>query len=264
MSSLSAKKSHREENVLSALQKKKYLKTGEVADMLNASECTVRRFFSDLEKKGMALRVYGGIKIAPSKHGEYYFENLQLRQSEQKQRIGEFGSRLVENGDILFLDSGTTIQQMALSLVVRFKQKELQDVQIFTNSLRNLTILAQYCDVNLIGGLFRNKRQDFCGYLSEMVLESISFEKCFLSADGVSIDAGDGVMATDVFTAKINQIVARRARGVYLLADSTKFVRRSFIKYASVEDVKMIVTDAGLPESVESALASLGPIIQKV
>ena len=264
MSTMAAKKAHREECVLNVLRKKKYLRTSEVADMLDASECTVRRFFDELEKAGEAIRVYGGIKIPPSKNTEYHFENLQFSQSEQKRRIGECGSRLVEDGDIIFLDSGTTIQQMALSLVERFKNNELHDVQIFTNSLSNLTILMQYCDVNLIGGLYRIKRQDFYGYLSEIVLESISFAKCFLSADGISQDPGDGVMATDIFTAKINQIVSRRARGVYLLADSTKFVRRSFIKYASIEDVQMIVTDTNLPESIEESLACHGPIIKKV
>ena len=262
MSSMSSKKAYRRENVLSALRRKKALTTGEVAEIIGASECTVRRLFDELEGEGEAIRVYGGIKFPPSKHAEYQFENLQFSQSEQKRHIGEYASRLVENGDILFLDTGTTIQQLALSLVERFKRKELQDVQIFTNSLRNLTILMHHCEVNLIGGLFRIKRQDFCGYLSEVVLESISFEKCFLSADGVN--PSDGVMATDIFTAKINQIVARRARAVYLLADSTKFVRRSFIKYAALEDVKMIVTDAGIPASVEEELAALGPIVQKI
>lgn len=264
MSSLSAKKSYREESVLYALRKKKNLTTREVAEMLHASECTVRRFFEVLEQKGEAIRVYGGIKLPPNKNGEYHFENLQLRQSEQKSRIGKYASTLVENGDILFLDSGTTIQQMALSLVERFKKGDLQDVQVFTNSLRNLTILADFCEVNLIGGLFRSKRQDFCGYLSEMVLESISFEKCFLSADGVSIDTLDGVMATDIFTAKINQIVSRRAGQVYLLTDSTKFMRRSFIKYASLEDVSLIITDVGIKDSVMESINELGIAMKKV
>jgi len=232
--------------------------------MLGISECTARRIFDAMEEKGVAVRMHGGIKVAPSKHAEYQFENLQLRQSEQKRRIGEYASRLVENGDILFLDSGTTIQQMALSLAERFRRGELHDVQIFTNSLCNLNILMQYCDVNLIGGLFRSKRQDFCGYLSEMMLESISFEKCFLSADGISTYPGDGVMATDIFTAKINQIVVRRAGSAYLLADATKFVRRSFIKYASIEDIKMIVTDSSLAESVVESLAALGPAVERV
>lgn len=264
MSALALKTAYREESILNALRKKKYLKTCEAADMLNISECTVRRFFEELEKRGEVVRVYGGIKLPPNKQGDYHFENLQFRRSEQKRRIGEFAGSLVANGDIVFLDSGTTIQQMAFSLVERIKRTTLTDIQVFTNSLQNLMILSDYCDVNLIGGLFRSKRKDFCGYLSEMMLEVVSFEKCFLSADGISIDAGDGIMATDVFTAKINQIVTRRAGKVYLLADSTKFVRRSFIKYADVSDVCMIVSDSELAPDVQKTLHAFGPEIKIV
>lgn len=264
MSISSIKKARREESILSALQKKKSLKTYEVANMLNVSECTARRFLEDLEKEGRVVRIYGGVKSAPSKHTEYHFENLQLRQSEQKQRIGAYGARLVDDGAIIFLDSGTTIQQMALHLVERFKNNDLHDVQVYTNSMRNLTILADYCEINLIGGLYRSKRKDFCGYLSEMMLESVSFQKCFLSADGVSCDPRDGIMATDIFTAKLNEIVSRRAEKAYLLSDSTKFVRRSFIKYASVSDMHMIVTDSGLSEAIREALIAQGVSVEIV
>ena len=154
----------------------------------------------------------------------------------------------------VYLDSGTTIQQMALALARRFEKNDLEDVQIFTNSLQNLTILSEYCDINLIGGHFRGKRKDFCGYLTEMVLEAVSFGKCFLGADGVGINSGDGIMATDVFTAKINQIVSKRSEEMYLLLDSTKFVRRSLIRYAALEDAQMIITDNSLAEEMRNLL----------
>lgn len=258
------KKVYREQKILYELSKKANLKTMDVAGLLGMSECSVRRFFLELEEKGAVVRYHGGIKLPPSKSDEYRFENLQFQQSEQKRRIGEFGSRLVENGDIIFLDTGTTIQQMALYLVERFRKKDLSDVQIFTNSLRNLNILMDYCEVNLIGGLFRGKRQDFCGYLSEMVLNSISFNKCFTSTDGVSLDTADGVMAADIFTAKINETVIRRARGSYLLADSSKFSRRSFIKYADIEEIRMVVTDTELADAISQAILKKGSLLQKV
>ena len=258
------KKGQWEEIILNTLWKKKKLTTHAVAGILNVSECTVRRFFDELEKKNEVVRIYGGIKLPPDRIGEYFFETLQSTQSEQKRKIGEFGCQLVENGEIIFLDSGTTIQQMAISLAIRIKKKELRDIQVFTNSLQNLTILSEYCVVNLIGGLFRNKRKDFCGHLSEMMLESVSFEKCFLSADGISTNSEGSIMATDIFTAKINQIVSQRTEKFYLLADSTKFSRNSFIRYAMVKDVLMIVTDSGLTKTEEEALSALGPVVKKV
>ncbi len=261
---LALKVSKREEMVMTALRNKKRLKTKDAAEMLGVSECTVRRLFEEMEKRGEVERVYGGIRLPVRKQNEYHFENQQLCQSEQKRRIGECASGMVESGEIIFLDNGTTIQQMALYLVERIKRNELSGIQVFTNSLRNLTILADYCDVNLIGGLFRGKRKDFCGYLAEMMLETVSFEKCFLSSDAISLLPGDGIMAMDIFTAKLNQIVARRAGKFFLLADSTKFSRRSFIKYAEISAVSKIITDRSLPENMIQALEDNGPEVIRV
>lgn len=257
------KKSTREEFALKALQRSGTLKTADVALQLGISESTVRRLFADLERRGEATRVHGGVKPAKRRQEEYSFENLQFHQSEKKTRIGRFGSNLVNNGDNIFLDTGTTIQQMALHLVERHKAGELQELQVYTNSLRNLNILMDYFEVNLVGGSFRSRRQDFCGYLSEIVLESISFDKCFLSADGVSLDE-NGITASDIFTAKIDQIVTRRASASYLLADSTKFAKRSFKKYADLEDLEMLITDDTLDPAVADEIIARGVNLKMV
>lgn len=263
MSTRARKKTHQEEIVLNLLNKRKFLKTTEAAEALNVSECTIRRLFDELEQKGDATRVYGGIKRKADETNEYRFENLQLIQSEQKHRIGMYASNLIKSGDVFFIDAGTTMQQMALALVERIRNHELQDIQVFTNSLRNLTILSDYCEVNLIGGMFRNGRQDFCGYLSTLLLDMISFEKCFLGADGISLNPNDGIMAIDVFTAKISQTVLQRANSVYLMADSSKFTKRSFIKYASLEDIYMIITDSNLPQTIEAEISAIGTQVVK-
>ena len=65
-------------------------------------------------------------------------------------------------------------------------------------------------------------------------------------------------MATDIFTAKINQLVASRARSVYLMADSTKFSRRSFIKYASLDAISTIITDSGLDKTLGKEISDCG------
>jgi len=255
------KKAKQEETILTLLHKRKQLKTTEAAQLLNVSECTVRRFFMDLEQRNEAIRIYGGIKLPPAKSEEYRFDNYQFHKSEQKRRIGQYASTLVHDGDILFIDSGTTMQQMTLCLAERLKAGELHNIQVFTNSLRNLQLLADICDVSLIGGLFRSQRQDFCGYVSEIVLEVVSFEKCFLSADGIYVNPGDGVMAMDIFTAKINQLVSHRAREVYLVADSSKFSRRSFIKYTSLDKVSMVISDSGLSAALAEEMSACGPKI---
>lgn len=261
MNAQTSKKAHQQEVILSLLKRKKSLRTGEAARLLHVSECTVRRLFEELEQRGELIRVYGGANLVPGKRDLYYFENFQLHMTEQKERIGNYAGGLVNNGDLIYLDSGTTIQQMAIALAGRIRRGELRDIQVFTNSLRNLTILSEYCEINLIGGMFRSGRQDFCGYLSELVLDTVAFPKCFMGADGVSVNPRDGVMATDAFTAKISQQVVNRAGTVYLLADSSKCTRRSFIKYASLSDIYMLITDTGLSGELEQEIHAQGPLV---
>lgn len=261
MNAQTSKKSHQQEIILSLLKRKKSLRTQEAARLLHVSECTVRRLFEELEQQGELIRVYGGANLAPGKGEPYFFENFQLFMTEQKERIGNYASSLVNSGDLIYLDSGTTIQQMAIALAGRLQRGELRDIQVFTNSLRNLNILADHCEINLIGGMFRSSRQDFCGYLSELVLERVSFPKCFMGADGVSVNPRDGVMATDAFTAKNSQQVVKRAGTVYLLADSSKCTRRSFINYASLSDVYILITDSGLSDALEQEIHAQGPMV---
>ncbi len=258
------KKEHREDILLGVLKSKKRMDTAEVVELLQVSESTARRFFDDLVKKGVVIRTYGGIQLAPGSDADYYYEDLLGHQTDQKKRIGEHACGLVEEGDIIFLDSGTTLQHMAAALAMRFREGSVRDVEIYTNSLSNLKMLSPYCDVHLTGGLFRSKRQDFCGYLSEMVLKAIAFKKCFLGADGISPEKSEGIMATDVFTARVNEIVAGRSDKIYILADATKFMRRSFIRYAPLDAPELFITDTNLCDEQYGLLTAAGIQIERV
>lgn len=100
--------------------------------------------------------------------------------------------------------------------------------------------------------------------MAELILSSLSFQKCFLGADGINLNPDDGVMTPDAFNAKMNQIVASRAHEVFLLADSTKFTHRSFIRYTTLDTVKTIITDTGLDEKLCEEFSNQGPKIYRV
>ena len=264
MGKMGATTALREEKVLNALGTREILRTHDAARILGVSECTVRRVFDKLQEKSVVVRVHGGVKLYEMGQSNYYFEDLSQRQAEEKRRIGVFASTFVNNGDNIFMDSGTTVQQMAIALADLFRKRELRNVQIFTNSLKNLNILKDLCEITLIGGLFRSKHQSFCGHLAEMLLSSLSFQKCFLGADGINLNQEDGVMTPDAFNAKMNYIVASRAHEVFLLADSTKFTHRSFIRYTTLDTVKIIITDLGLEENLCKKFSNQGPEIYRV
>lgn len=262
MDPIANKKTRRQEALLEVLRTKKRMDTKEVVKLLHISESTARRFFDELENKGVIIRAYGGIKLSPEWDAEYLFDDLQYKQTEQKKRIGKYACSFVQSDDVIFIDAGTTLQHMAAALVHKIEAGELRDIQIFTNSLINLKVLENYSIVHLIGGTYRKKRQDFCGHLAENMLESISFQKCFLGADGIGIDTG--IMATDAYTARSNQIVAERAGQMYLLADSTKFMRRSFMQYAAIDEAQTVITDTDLSDDIFELFLQHGVNIKRV
>lgn len=264
MGSQARKKSHQKQVVLGILKQDGIVKTNAVSELLNVSECTVRRLFDELEANGDVVRVYGGIKLVQNGHENYLFDKLQKLQLEQKVRIGKYASSLVETGDNIWIDSGTTAEQMAMSLLERLKHKEIANIQVFSNSQRNIEKLADYCEVNLVGGLFRKNRQDYCGYLTEIVLEAVSFKKSFLGADGISPHPDEGIMTMDAFTAKISNLVVNRSDKSYLMVDSTKLNRRSLMKFASIDQVSNVITDEEADEEGMALLQKVGARVIKV
>ena len=254
------KKNNQKQLVLEMLEASEtVLTTTEAAKALNISESTVRRLFNELEEKGEVTRIYGGIKVAQETQNEYRFDKLKMKRVEEKQRIGAAASKLINSGDTLFIDSGTTAQQVAVGLARMLKRKEIENIQVFTNSMIIVEILADYCNISLLGGQYRKKRQDFSGYITDIVLDVISFDKSFIGADSIYVDIDGGGSASDAFTAQISRKVVARTKTNYLVVDSTKFNKRSLIEYINMQQIDTIITDTGLSDEIAASVVNAGP-----
>jgi DeoR/GlpR family transcriptional regulator of sugar metabolism len=229
---------------------------------LNISEATVRRLFAQLEEEGEVIRVHGGVQLAPQLGNDYSFRVSTLHRSEEKTRIGEAASGIIASNERIFLDSGTTVLKLAESLALRIKMKEVEDLVVVTNSLTYVELLGRHCKVMLIGGEIRLGRRDVCGPIAEKTLKMFHVNKAFLGADALNLDAG--FMTTDERTVKMCEIVIDRADQVYVLADSEKFNRSSFLSYAGLDAADMIFTDNGLSPNTFDAFTSAGAHIQAI
>jgi len=150
----------REQVLMNALNIRGKMNTEEVMEMLNVSESTARRIFIRLESKGEVIRTIGGIQLAQENPMAYSFERINKQNLEQKIQIGVVGANLIESGDVVFFDSGTTTLQVCNALVRRINEELLSNVTFFTNSLANLNVLSSVCKVQLIGGQYRPQRRD--------------------------------------------------------------------------------------------------------
>ena len=250
----------RRQIIIQSLRTSKKLSIEQAMQALDVSESTVRRLFAQLENEGLVIRTYGGICFNESVLGaeNYSFEHTQLYCQQEKSRIGAAAAQLIQTGDIIYLDSGTTVMSLCDEIDRIFTsaddeqyhdfKKMLETVTVFTHSLVNLNLLKNHIKVYLIGGEYRDGRRDFCGYLTEEAIKNLRFTKCFVGADGYSEDMG--ILASDFGTARINQIVSQNSAYRILLADSSKYAKSSVVCYAPFSEVNCIVTDTGLDEGI--------------
>jgi len=250
------KVAEQEAKIYQMLKNKKTILLSDAMEELGVSESTARRLFTRMDRDGKAIRIHGGLHIAPNNVVEYSFENYHHKFEEEKQRIGEYAASLVEPADIVFMDSGTTILQFAIKLAERLGNGELEDLTVTTNSIAILELLAPYCNIYLMGGKYRLKRKDFAGLMSERMAKGLQFKKCFLGADGIDLD--DGFMGMDVETTSLAEIIMQRSEKVFVLADSSKFSERSFINYGNVECASMIITDSNISGECRQKLEDRG------
>ena len=230
--------------LLDMLQLNKRLDVKTVADTLDISEATARRFFSQLEEEGKVIRVHGGVQLAQQLGYDYSFRVQAAHRQEQKTLIGARAAELVNDNDHVFLDSGTTVLKMAETLSVKLQTGELKGIVVLTNAISHVETVARWCKVILVGGEIRADRLDVCGSVAEKTLMMFHLDKAFLGADALNISGG--CMTTDERTSTMNELVVERAEKSYVLADSSKFNKTSFIRYASIEQIDTILTDSDI------------------
>ena len=261
----------RKQTVMQILRTSKKITIEQAMKKLDVSESTVRRLFAQLEEEGVAIRVYGGICYNDSLSSGA-FEPTRVNNPDEKVRIGHAAEQLIKPGDIIFLDSGTTVMALCAEIDHMFTeaggqssriynelQKKYSDVTIFTHSLVNLEMLKKHMKVHLLGGEYRDGKRDFYGYLTEESLKNLRFTKCFIGADGFSEEAG--ILAADFGTARINQLAIQNSAKSVLLVDSSKLGKNSVVSFSPLLDIDCLVTDKSLPEDVCARLREGGMMV---
>jgi DeoR/GlpR family transcriptional regulator of sugar metabolism len=252
----------RMQKVIELLSKEERLSVDEIAAQFEISLPTARRMCVQLANEGKAVRIHGGLQRLPQQQSTYSFDQLNNENIEEKRRIARYAMSLVKNNQVIFLEAGTTLLQAAIALSERIKNNELTNVMVFTNSLLNLEVLHPVCNVNMIGGQYRDERKDFIGYMSELAIRGLQFDYCFMGADGISLTKG--IMAMDIDTVRFDRELANHSDQVVILAHSAKLYRNSLISFVSIDDVSCIVTDTGISDSVINEYDQSGVILIRV
>ncbi len=256
------KQEKRKITLLNQLHVHKKMDVKTVADQLAISEATARRLFAALEEEKKVIRIHGGVQIAPEIGHDYSYQISAKHRIKEKTQIAGAAVSLIENGDAVFMDSGSTVFRLAETLSIKIQTGVVGNIIILTNSLDLVNVLAAQCKVIIIGGEARLQRRDVCGSIAEKTLSLFKVNKAFFGSDGIDIESG--FMTTDERTANMNGIVLKRAKHAYVLADSSKFNRSSFITYAGFDEIDKIITDSEITEEELQAYTSAGAEIKVI
>jgi DeoR family transcriptional regulator, fructose operon transcriptional repressor len=246
----------RTDDLLELLQTRKRMDVREVASELAVSEATARRLFGRAEQQGKVIRVHGGVQLLSRRDVDYSYGALLTHRSRQKILVGSAAAELVQTNDRIFLDSGTTVLRFAEALAARMETGQIGDVTVLTNGITLVDVLAPFCRVILLGGEVRTERRDVHGVVFEKTIGLFRVNKAFLGVDGIDLERG--LLATDERTSRMNEMVIARSDATFILADSEKFDRTSFVSYGPLRAVDAIYTDPDIAPEVLERYAAAG------
>lgn len=247
-------KQERLSRTLEILDSRHFMSTGDLAGEFEVSEMTIRRDLVELATAGKVRMVYGGVaSLGKDTAGDSYLANAELdRHAEEKKRIAVRAAQLISPGDVIFLDSGTTIQQLA---------EHLSDAESYTficYSLNTLNVVAKRPNSTLIvpGGLFSPKSLVFSGQDAVATMRKYRANKAFIGATGYEMK--HGLTCAFVEDAALKQAALESSVERILLLDASKFGKVSTCSFATMGSFEKVVTDSGIPKQYADDLQSKG------
>jgi len=234
----------RREFILKSLKNHDGISTQEIAHEVNASEITIRRDLSRLEAKGLLVRTRSGaVKVGATEDLFAFDDKINLHR-EEKEYICRIATAFIHPGNVIFIDCGSTV-----SLLVPYI-KEIEALTVITNSLPIASELINFPNIKLIliGGEIDSKRKAIYGYSAMNNIAQYHANKAFIGADGISLSLG--ITSHDEKTASITFKMAENSDEVFLLCDSSKIEKNSFVRFAPISAVQYVVTDRMIDRSL--------------
>jgi DeoR/GlpR family transcriptional regulator of sugar metabolism len=242
----------RRRRILDWIQEEGAARVRDLAAAFGVSEATIRQDLERLEQEGHITREHGGafLNTVPVQVGAltlHHQENM-----DKKRKIGALAASLVEDGETIILDAGTTTTEIALRLTSR------RDLTVITNAL-NIALTLGATPGNAIhmpGGQFKAPTLSLSGDKSVEYFRNIFAGKLFLATAGVALEAG--LTYPSFADLQLKEAMIKAASHVYLVADSTKINKSSFTRLGSLDVIHSFITDSGITDADAEAFRRRG------
>ena len=243
---------HRQELIMTTISARGECRTKQLAEQLQSSEMTLRRDLAELEKRGLLRRVHGGAVLL---NRDVDYAQRQEQGQAQKQWVGRAATRLLKSGQTVYLDAGTTAQEMARAIAQGLP--EVSDLSIVTHSISIASELAGRTpyQLQLIGGEIYQNAMSTVGPVALAQIANLHLDVFFLAPGAV--DAHAGWTNSNMIEAMVKRAVVARSKSVVSICDSAKWGQESFATIGPLDGVSRWVVDRGLaPEAVAAAKAA--------
>lgn len=250
----------RRRQILDLIHSEASVSVGELAERFGVAPSTIRRDLNQLHRAELLERTYGGAVTGRLSAPEPPFNERSVSFPEEKARIGRAAAALVQPGETIILDGGTTTEAMARAL------REMSGITVVTFGLNVINALAGAPGISVVavGGQLQARSLIFGGVLAWDALEAYNLraDRIFLAATGVS--AEDGITNYGFDEIPVKRKAMNCAREVVLLADASKVGARSTGFVAAANRMQRLITGASaLPEEV-AALRQAGIVVDLV
>jgi DeoR family fructose operon transcriptional repressor len=240
----------RRERIQEYLTIHKIVRMDELYKMLDTSEATVRRDLAWLEREGILERTNGGAILSQRMTFEPEYIQRASTNPEEKRLIGELAASLINDGEVVFINSGTTTAQ-----VIRHIRGNA-GITVFTNNLMAVLEVGEAgFNQYLIGGEFQPHSNSVAGRYAIDNLRQVYADKAILGIDGISLIHGCTVPSNA--EAEVIKLMIERTKGeIFIVADYTKWGVVSNFQIATIDEIDKLITDAQIdPYTIESLAA---------
>lgn len=215
----------------------------ELCDYFQVSMNTVRADIAYLVDTGAVRKVYGGVQAVDQRQAPLFASRVQ-QHTLQKQSIAARARQLIEDGDIIFVDAGTTTMYLLDYLDPRLH------VTVVTANLPLIRKACEYENIELIvlPGTVNRRTNSISGVGVLEFLSRYQFNKAFMGVTNVSEDGRLNTSTYIEYEIKRNALLQSQAG--YLLVDSSKFGAMGLMAYAKLEQMTAVITDSGCPQAL--------------
>ena len=247
---------HRRSQIIALLDRQRNASTRELSAQLGVSEASIRKDLEVLEELGLLKRVQGGAVALPHyRLGKDHSSKMNLNR-EKKKRIGRAAASLIQAGESVILDSGTTTLQVAHHICSELRLAG--DLTAYTASLPIFREIGDCPGIRLVllGGIYLPEYEALAGPQTVENLKYVGADKLFLGADGITL--ANGITTADVLEADVDRYMLQASKEVIVVADSSKIGVIGLITLIPLDKVSKLVTDTDAPPDFVKSIDNSG------